>query len=135
MNIAILSRNPSLYSTQSLVKAARQRHHYVRVLDYVNCDIIINTDDVHMQYYGQRIKNIDAIIPRIGSSVTEYGASVIRQFEASIPPRQRGNNVGRPPSWSRNNSSPAEEIADHSAGAKRWSSRKRISKRIRNPRS
>jgi ribosomal protein S6--L-glutamate ligase len=82
MNIAILSRNPALYSTQSLVKAARQRHHFVRVIDYVNCDLIVETNKVTVQYYGQEVKNIDAIVPRIGSSVTAYGSSVIRQFES-----------------------------------------------------
>lgn len=82
MNIAILSRNPALYSTQSLVKAARRRHHFVRVIDYINCDLVVETNKVKVQYYGQEIKNIDAIIPRIGSSVTAYGSSVIKQFEA-----------------------------------------------------
>ena len=81
MNIAILSRNPSLYSTQSIVKAARVRHHYARVLDYVNCDIIIESGNLSLSYYGQPVKNIDAIVPRIGSTWTSYGASVIRQFE------------------------------------------------------
>jgi len=83
MNIAILSRNPSLYSTQSIVKAARVRHHYARVLDYVNCDIIIESDNVQLYYYGQQVKNVEAIIPRIGNSWTSYGASVIRQFECN----------------------------------------------------
>lgn len=81
MNIAILSRNPALYSTQSLVKAARTRHHYVRVLDYVNCDIVIEKSNLMIYYHNQLIQNIDAIIPRIGASVTKYGAAVIKQFE------------------------------------------------------
>jgi ribosomal protein S6--L-glutamate ligase len=81
MNIAILSRNPALYSTQSLVKAARRRQHYVRVLDYVNCDIIIEKDNLQISYHNEIIKNIDAVIPRIGASHTSYGAAIIRQFE------------------------------------------------------
>jgi len=82
MNIAILSRNPSLYSTASLVRAGRRRHHYVRVLDHMQCDICIETSKPQVYYQGQLVKNIDVIIPRIGSSATTYGASVIRQFES-----------------------------------------------------
>ena len=81
MNIAILSRNPALYSTQSLARAARLRHHFVRIIDYVNCDLIIEDGQLTISYHGQVIKNIDAIIPRIGASVTPYGSAVIRQFE------------------------------------------------------
>jgi ribosomal protein S6--L-glutamate ligase len=81
MNIAILSRNPALYSTQSLARAARLRHHFVRIIDYVNCDLIIEGGHLTISYHGQIIKNIDAIIPRIGASVTTYGSAVIRQFE------------------------------------------------------
>ncbi len=82
MNIAILSRNPSLYSTASLVRAGRRKQHYVRVLDHMQCDISIETGKPQVFYQGQLIKNIDIIIPRIGSSATSYGASVIRQFES-----------------------------------------------------
>ena len=81
MNIVILSRNANLYSTQSLARAARLRHHYVRVIDYVNCDLIISDDGLKISYHGQILENIDAIIPRIGASWTSYGAAVIRQFE------------------------------------------------------
>ncbi len=81
MNIAILSRNPALYSTQSLARAARVRHHYVRIIDYTNCDLIMEDGNLTIMYHGQVIKDIDAIIPRIGASHTNYGAAVIRQFE------------------------------------------------------
>jgi ribosomal protein S6--L-glutamate ligase len=81
MNIVILSRNPALYSTQSLVNAARKRNHYVRVFDHMQCDIVIEENRPAIYYHGQEIKNIQAVIPRIGSSATSYGASVIRQFE------------------------------------------------------
>lgn len=83
MNIAVLSRNPALYSTQSLVQAARKRHHYVRVIDYVNCDIVIDAEESKILYNGQVLGNIDAIIPRIGSGHTAYGAQIIRQFKAA----------------------------------------------------
>ncbi|NNK89604.1 MAG: hypothetical protein HKO89_03275 [Saprospiraceae bacterium] len=81
MNIAILSRNPALYSTQSLARAARLKHHFVRIIDYMNCDLIISDGDLKISYHGQVLKDIDAIIPRIGASVTNYGAGVIRHFE------------------------------------------------------
>ena len=81
MNIVILSRNPALYSTQSLVNAARKRNHYVRVFDHMQCDIVIDENRPAIYYHGQEIKNIQAVIPRIGTSATSYGASVIRQFE------------------------------------------------------
>lgn len=81
MNIAILSRNPALYSTQSLARAARVRHHYVRIIDYVNCDLIMEDGSLTIKYHGQVIKDVDAIIPRIGASHTTFGSAVIRQFE------------------------------------------------------
>lgn len=81
MNIAILSRNPSLYSTQSLARAARVKHHYVRIIDYVHCDLIMEDGNLTISYHGHIIDNIDAIIPRIGASHTTFGSAVIRQFE------------------------------------------------------
>ncbi len=81
MNIVILSRNPNLYSTQSLVNACRKRNHHVRVLDHSLCDLVIDHGVPAIHYLGQRIHNVDAVIPRIGSSVTQYGAMVIRQFQ------------------------------------------------------
>lgn len=81
MNIAILSRNPALYSTQSLVNAARKRNHFVRVFDHMNCDLVIEENKPCIYYHGQQVKNIQAVIPRIGSTATTYGAAVIRQFE------------------------------------------------------
>jgi len=81
MNIVILSRNPGLYSTQSLARAARLKHHSIRIIDYVNCDLIIEDGKLSVSYHGQILENIDAIIPRIGASWTSYGAAIIRQFE------------------------------------------------------
>ncbi len=81
MNLVILSRNPALYSTQSLARAARRKHHYVRIIDYNNCDLIIEENNLIVSYHGQVLEDIDAIIPRIGASYTNYGAAVIRQFE------------------------------------------------------
>lgn len=81
MKIAILSRNQELYSTQSLVKAAERKGHEVRVIDHLKCNIIIEQKKPTIFYKGEYINDIDAIIPRIGASVTFYGSAVVRQFE------------------------------------------------------
>ena len=81
MNIIILSRNAALYSTQSIVDAARRRNHYVRVIDHMNCDLVLESGRSSVYFNNQPIKNVDAVIPRIGSTATSYGAAVIRQFE------------------------------------------------------
>ena len=80
MNIVILSRGPSLYSTQSLAYAGRQRGHQVRIIDHVRCNIVIEQGLPRVYYAGERLRNIDAIIPRIGASGTFHGASIVRQF-------------------------------------------------------
>lgn len=81
MNIAILSRGPGLYSTQNLLRTGLSRGHQVRVLDHMRCNIVIE-QDCPIIYYGKEVlTNIDAIIPRIGASVTFYGAAIVRQFE------------------------------------------------------
>jgi len=81
MNIAILSANPKLYSTQRLVEAGEQRGHHMQVVNHTKCDIIIEKKNPHIYYKGEELKDIDAIIPRIGASVTFYGTAVVRQFE------------------------------------------------------
>ncbi|MFC5271791.1 30S ribosomal protein S6--L-glutamate ligase [Adhaeribacter terreus] len=81
MKIAILSRNAKLYSTRRLVEAAQQRGHDVLVLDHLKCDLIIEAGDPYIMYKGEKLTGIDAIIPRIGASVTFYGTAVVRQFE------------------------------------------------------
>ncbi len=81
MKIAILSRGPKLYSTRRLVEAAEQRGHEVVVLDHLKCVLVIEKGNPHIFYNGKEVVGIDAIIPRIGTSVTFYGAAVVRQFE------------------------------------------------------
>lgn len=81
MKIAILSRNTKLYSTRRLIEAAEQRGHEVVVLDHLKCVLVIEKGNPHIYYGGKEITGIDAIIPRIGTSVTFYGAAVVRQFE------------------------------------------------------
>jgi ribosomal protein S6--L-glutamate ligase len=82
MEIVILSRNIALYSTNSLVEAAKRKGHNVRVLDHFQCDLLLDNGVHDIYYHGVKVQNVDAIIPRIGYSATAYGASVIRHFEA-----------------------------------------------------
>lgn len=81
MKLAILSRNSKLYSTRRLVEAAREQHHSVRVLDPLRCYMRIASDGFSMHYKGRPISGYQAVIPRIGLSVTRYGSAVLRQFE------------------------------------------------------
>ncbi|MDX1761830.1 MAG: 30S ribosomal protein S6--L-glutamate ligase [Christiangramia sp.] len=81
MNLRILSRNPKLYSTSRLVEAAKKRKHDVEVIDPLKCDIVIEKRKPNIYYKGGYIEDVDAIIPRIGASVTFYGTAVVRQFE------------------------------------------------------
>ena len=81
MKIVILSRNPRLYSTRRLVEAAEKRKHEVLVVDHLKCNIEIEKKSPKIFYKGEYLKDIDAIIPRIGASVTFYGCAVVRQFE------------------------------------------------------
>lgn len=81
MKLAILSRNSKLYSTQRLVEAARVRGHTVRVLDPLRCYMRIEPGAFSMHYKGREMSDYDAVIPRIGASVTFYGTAVLRQLE------------------------------------------------------
>jgi len=81
MKIVVLSRNRELYSTKRLMEAIEERGHEGRVIDHLKCDIIMDAHGPSIFYEGEKITGIDAIIPRIGASVTFYGAAVVRQFE------------------------------------------------------
>jgi len=81
MKIGILSRNPKLYSTRRLVEAARSRGHSVRVIDVLRCYMDITSHSPTIHYKGEELTEFDAVIPRIGASVTYYGTAVVRQFE------------------------------------------------------
>lgn len=81
MKIAILSRGPKLYSTRRLVEAAEKHGHETIVLNHLKCVLVIEKGQPQIFYGGNKITDIDAIIPRIGTSVTFYGAAVVRQFE------------------------------------------------------
>jgi len=81
MKIAILSRNPKLYSTSRLVAAGKERGHEVIVVDPLRCYMTIASQRPTIHYKGEEITGVDAIIPRIGASVTFFGTAVARQFE------------------------------------------------------
>ncbi|CBL44918.1 S6 modification enzyme RimK [gamma proteobacterium HdN1] len=81
MNLLILSRSPDCYSTRRLHEAAVARGHEVRVVDTLKCYMDITASKPQVHYEGEVLANINAIIPRIGSSITHYGMAVIRQFE------------------------------------------------------
>lgn len=81
MHIVVLSRNSKLYSTSRLVEAIEDDGHIATVLDHLKCDIISEQDNPCILYRGTKVTGVDAVIPRIGSSVTFYGSAVVRQFE------------------------------------------------------
>jgi ribosomal protein S6--L-glutamate ligase len=81
MKIAILSRSRNIYSTNQLIEAAEKRGHEAVVLDHMKCVVVIEKGRPHIYYQGKEITDINAVIPRIGASVTFYGAAVVRQFE------------------------------------------------------
>ena len=81
MKIAVLSRNRRLYSTRRIIETAEERGHEVKVIDVLRCymNIVSRKPSVHLE--GEKLEDFDAVIPRIGASVTSYGTSVLRQFE------------------------------------------------------
>ncbi|HEX8657014.1 MAG TPA: 30S ribosomal protein S6--L-glutamate ligase [Hymenobacter sp.] len=81
MKLAILSREPKSYSTRRLVEAATVRGHEALVVDHLQCNLVLEKGHPGIIYQGQRLEDFDAIIPRIGASVTFYGTAVVRQFE------------------------------------------------------
>ena len=81
MKIGILSRNARLYSTLRLAEAAETRGHEVRIIDTLNCYMNIASASPKVFYKGESLDDIDAVIPRIGASITFYGTAVVRQFE------------------------------------------------------
>ena len=81
MNIKILSANPNLYSTKRLIEAGKLRNHEIEVINHAKCDIVIEKKNPVIFYRGKKLDHSDAVIPRIGASVTFYGTAVVRQFE------------------------------------------------------
>ena len=81
MKIAILSRNPQLYSTRRLVEAAEKHGHEAHIIDHLRCNIEIEQKGPSLFYGSEYLEGFDAVIPRVGASVTFYGTAVVRQFE------------------------------------------------------
>lgn len=81
MNLKVLSRNSQLYSTRRLVETGLKRGHSVEVINPLMCDLIIEKKSPIVHYKGRYLSTTDAIIPRIGASITYYGTAVVRQFE------------------------------------------------------
>ena len=81
MHIAILSTKPDLYSTRRLLEAGRKRGHECVVVNHLNCQVMIEGGRPTVLYEGRELDSFDAIIPRIGASVTDYGCAIVRQFE------------------------------------------------------
>lgn len=95
MRIGILSRKASLYSTSRLVDAAKERGHDVRVIDYSRCFMKISANNPEIRFGGESLE-FDAIIPRIGASMTFYGTAVVRQFEmAGVYPLNSSQAISR----------------------------------------
>lgn len=136
MNLKILSRNPKLYSSQRLVEAAVKRGHKVETIDPLKCDLIIEKKKPSIVYKGKVLSETDAVIPRIGASVTYYGTAVVRQFEmmgvftttesqALVRSRDKLRSLqvlsrarlGLPKTVFTNYSKSVEEIIDHVGGA------------------
>ncbi len=81
MKIVVLSGNSNLYSTKRLVEAGKKRNHEVLVVDHTKCDIIIEKKKPAIRYKHELLEDVEAVIPRIGASVTFFGTAVVRQFE------------------------------------------------------
>ena len=81
MKIVVLSTNPKLYSTSRLLEAGKERGHKMVVLNHRRCYMNITSHRPGIHYKGEELSGFDAVIPRIGASVTFYGTAVLRQFE------------------------------------------------------
>ena len=113
MKIGILSRGPKLYSTRRLREAALQRGHKVQVLDTLRFGLYLRQGEPDVTYKGKPLSQYDAVIPRIGTSVTFYGTSVVRQFE------QMGTfclNTAESITASRNKLSSMQALSRHDVG-------------------
>ena len=81
MKIAMLARNPNLYSHRRLKEAAEERGHELDILNTTRCTVNIASHRPTLTYNGAQLDRYDAVIPRIGASITQYGLAVLRQFE------------------------------------------------------
>jgi len=81
VKIAVLSTNRNLYSTKRLIEAGEERGHKMRIVNHKRCYMNIASHNPGVHYKGESIEGLDAIIPRIGASISFYGTAVVRQFE------------------------------------------------------
>ena len=81
MKIGVLSRKSELYSTRRLLEAGNERGHDMRVINPLKCYMNITSHKPSIHYKGEKLEAYDAIVPRIGASITFYGTAVVRQFE------------------------------------------------------
>ncbi len=81
MKIGILARNPNLYSHKRLVQSAQDRGHEIEIIDTLRVYVNITGHKPELRYRGEKLGHFDAVIPRIGASVTFFGTAVVRQFE------------------------------------------------------
>jgi len=96
MHIAILSRNRQLYSTRRLIEAACARDHEVSVIDPLKCVMDVTSRRPSVYYRGEALPRFDAVIPRIGASITFYALAVLRQFEVmGVYPANESVAIGR----------------------------------------
>ncbi|MFC4291040.1 30S ribosomal protein S6--L-glutamate ligase [Sphingorhabdus arenilitoris] len=96
MKIAMLARNPKLYSHRRLKEAAEQRGHELDIINTLRCTMNITSHRPTVLYNGETLKGYDAVIPRIGASITHYGLAVLRQFEMSgVWPLNESVAIGR----------------------------------------
>ncbi len=96
MKIAMMARNPNLYSHQRLVEAAEQRGHSIDIVNTLQCYMNITSHRPELRYKGEKLTGYDAVIPRIGASITFYGLAVLRQFEMmGVYPLNESVAIGR----------------------------------------
>lgn len=81
MKIAVLSRGRDNYSTRRLIEEIKKHGHVSQVVNHAECYVEIEQDNPEIRYRGEDISDIDAIVPRIGASITTYGSAIVRQFE------------------------------------------------------
>ena len=96
MKIALLTRNPKLYSHQRLIETATARGHEITPIDYLKCYMNITSKKPELRYMGEKLTGFDAVIPRIAASHTFYGLAVLRQFEMmGVYPLNESVAIGR----------------------------------------
>ena len=96
MKIAMLARNPNLYSHKRLVEAAEAKGHEIDIINTTQCNMNITAHRPQILYHGESLRGYDAVIPRIGASITFYGLAVLRQFEMmGVWPLNESVAIGR----------------------------------------